>query len=915
MNPNEKLIIAYNKSQSTWEDITEETQFIRPKTYYGHPSGYEVTFQSGKTYPYNLESIKYMNTPQIIDITNHDFYVNGHLYFDIKKVLKFENIFKIFHTSGNTTITFNFKLKARDTLSQTNIFMYYKALADYAQQNYTSEDSIQAFIHKQYQQMAKVKSSSCLYAYFTGVNQSLNNSNTPLFPFDFNLSQKKALITALNHQVSIIEGPPGCGKTQTILNILMNLVYQNMRVAVVSNNNTAISNIVEKLQESHLDFLCALLGNKDNKTQFFMEKADIQSQQHYLNAFKHYDPLKLESFDLTAFNNFLDQLHTYENERAQLQIDIEAIKLEYNHFLVKFKNELDSNLIQLKPRASEAYLKAKVYIETTRKWTFWSKYKLRSIYKIANKWLKTLNPLILQLENDYYVSKLKEITNRISELDDYLTKNDFNQVKAKYIEKSKGVLYQKLKSSYFSRPREDYAIDDYKHNFEQFTRQYPIILSTAHSLLTSIDKDAMFDYLIVDEASQSELLSSILSMSVAKNIIVVGDSKQLDQIDDTELEAISIKLAQKCNVPKPYLYNHNSLLSSIKAVFPKAPVTLLKEHYRCHPTIINFLNQKFYDNELIVMTKMQGEAPIELIQLGPGNHARKNPNGSGQYSQREIDESLAYLEAHPIQDLGIITPFRYQALKYQERLLDYPAIESDTVHRFQGRQKDTILLSTVVNSIEKTEQNERLYDFINNPKLFNVAISRAKHKIILIGSEGVFQSEHNHFSDFIAYAKYHTEGTKLTKATVTSVFDSLYGISNELYKNSDKLIITERLILNLIQDTLQTHTPLKVSMHVSLNKILKDFSIFDEVETKYLNHYLTHVDFLIYNPITKQNVLAIEVDGIQYHEQSEKQTLRDQIKNKAFQVNHIPLLRLKTNGSSEKYLIETALNARPNDHT
>jgi superfamily I DNA and/or RNA helicase len=908
MNPNDKLLLLFNKTKSSWEDATEKVVSFKETYKYGNHSGYMVTFTSGKTYPYNRMSLKFYTDPIQLDIKDKDVYVDNQLYMDIQKILQFVHVYKIFHKSGNTTLSFKVSLKEKNTNSQTGILNYYKDLAYYAHKYANNDDSIQSFIHNQYQNIHKVDKESALFAFTTGIHQTHNNTLTPIFPFEFNQSQKSSLMAALNNQVSIIEGPPGCGKTQVILNILMNLIYQDKKVAVVSNNNTAIQNVLEKLQESHLDFLCAKLGNSENKSNFFLEQFNISSQQKYMEDFQNYDPQKSSQFVLYANNQLLDTLHNKENELSQLKIQLEQIKKEYEHYQVKFNEEIETNLLQLYNRTSEQYLNAKSFIESTRLWGFWNKLKLQWIHKISPKRLNSINSLIIQLENAYYKSKLEELNQNIEYVELYLKQNDFNQIKSNYIEKSKGLLFEKLKQSHLLYRKETYTIDDYKLHFDEFIKQFPILLSTSHSLINSIDKDMLFDYLIVDEASQSELLSSVLAMSAAKNIIIVGDSKQLDQIDDDGLKDISIKLAEKYRVTGAYLYNNNSLLGSIKQVFPKAPVTLLKEHYRCHPTIINFLNQKFYDNELIVMTTMTKNEPIELIQLVSGNHARKNPNGSGMYSQREIDEVYAYIQEHPIKDLGIITPFRIQAQKYAEKFEDDLSIEADTVHRFQGRQKNTIVLSTVVNSIEKTEQNERLIDFINNPKLFNVALSRAKHKVILVGSEGLFNSKNNHFSDFIQYARYQTDFTKLTKATVTSVFDSLYEASNKQIQNN-KLIITEQLILDLINEILKQYTNLKVSMHVSLNKLLSSYDSFNEQEQNYLKHNLAHVDFLIYNNTTKMNVLAIEVDGIQYHEQSEKQSLRDAIKNKAFELNQIPLLRLKTNGSNEKNLIESKLQS------
>ena len=67
-----------------------------------------------------------------------------------------------------------------------------------------------------------------------------------------NQSQKKAIINSLTNKVSIIEGPPGTGKTTTILSLIANLICQNKKVIVVSKNNSAVDNIIEEYDK--LDF-------------------------------------------------------------------------------------------------------------------------------------------------------------------------------------------------------------------------------------------------------------------------------------------------------------------------------------------------------------------------------------------------------------------------------------------------------------------------------------------------------------------------------------------------------------------------------------------------------------------------------------------------------------------------------------
>lgn len=71
-----------------------------------------------------------------------------------------------------------------------------------------------------------------------------------IYPFRFNLSQKKAMENIYKSNISVIQGPPGTGKTQTILNIIVNLaIMQNKTVAVVSNNNEAVKNVKDKLKK------------------------------------------------------------------------------------------------------------------------------------------------------------------------------------------------------------------------------------------------------------------------------------------------------------------------------------------------------------------------------------------------------------------------------------------------------------------------------------------------------------------------------------------------------------------------------------------------------------------------------------------------------------------------------------------
>lgn len=83
---------------------------------------------------------------------------------------------------------------------------------------------------------------------------------------------------------------------------------------------------------------------------------------------------------------------------------------------------------------------------------------------------------------------------------------------------------------------------------------------------------------------------------------------------------------------------------------------------------------------------------------------------------------------------------------------------------------------------------------------------------------------------------------------------------------------------------------------ISLKLLLK----INEEEAKYVGHYATHLDFVIYNKLDKNPVLVIEVDGYGYHREGSRQNERDAMKNKILETYGLPLLRFSTTGSGER---------------
>ena len=300
------------------------------------------------------------------------------------------------------------------------------------------------------------------------------------------------------------------------------------------------------------------------------------------------------------------------------------------------------------------------------------------------------------------------------------------------------------------------------------------------------------------------------------------------------------------------------------------------------------------------MTEDHGEKALKLVLTVPGHHERDHMN------QRQIDaiqkEVLPEL-AFQREEIGIIAPYKNQARQI-EKELNSPQIDVSTVHKFQGREKDAIILSTV---------DDIITPFSDDPNLLNVAVSRAKKELIVVASE-MKQPEGSNIGDLIGYIRYHN--CDVQHSAVSSVFDYLYKQYRETrlaYLQKRGRISeydSENLMYHLIRDELEKREDqtLDVIFHQPLYLLIRDQVRLNRKERDFINNGLSHLDFLIYNRVSKQPILAIEVDGYQYHKEGTAQAERDRLKNHILEQYKIPLIRFATNGSNESKLLSDKLD-------
>ncbi|MED2977852.1 AAA domain-containing protein [Bacillus swezeyi] len=766
-----------------------------------------------------------------------------------------------------------------------------------------------------------IRVDSALYAYFEKKSKSLGDARNIIFPFGLNLSQIQAVESAFSSQISVIEGPPGTGKTQTILNLIANIIIKGQTAAVISNNNAAVSNVKEKLEKAGFSFLMASLGNKENQKQFFNQLPQVPGDINDWSIEPEKESELLHNIiEDTALIKDLFQL---QNRQAILKQQIKDLKTERVYFKehMRTQERLEPKLLPFYRFDNTKILNfmADEVMNNEKRMTFFKKMKYLLYYGLYNFKLMgdslQKQKILTELQYKFYNQKIMELENELEQVNKTLRTKNFEEINKRIQEHS--VLY--FKSKIHQTQKRDFFVHfdqkNYKRssNFNIFKRRFPIVLSTAFSLMDSIPSGYLFDYLIIDEASQLELVPGILALSCAKKVIIVGDTKQLPHIPDQKISSGMMGI-EPC-----FDYAKHSMLHSILEVFKEnIPVTLLKEHYRCHPMIIKFCNERYYNGELIPLTKTDdnSEPSIVLIKTAKGNHMRIFGNGS-RYNIREIEslqeETIRDLTfSNDYQDIGFIAPYNGQinaANEYMEK-----EIIKNTVHKFQGRECDGIIFSTVLDKKARKIDIE----FVDDSALINVAVSRAKKRFVLVSNVDIFKKSNKEISELIRYMEYYTESSLYHESNVISVFDLLYKEFSEVLlkrerklKDSDSKFKSERIIANLLRDIFDEDKYKKFNFQRDylLKDLLRKTSHLSPEEQKFIQTS-AHCDFLIHYKMGNEPAGVIEVDGAAYHNKSNReQSRRDSLKDSILRKSGIPLLRLKTIESGEYNKVKEFLNS------
>jgi hypothetical protein len=703
------------------------------------------------------------------------------------------------------------------------------------------------WIHKEFDYLAETRQSNQIStpekAFFGEMSYDLVVSKQPLdemiiMDFELNPDQIRSIHNGLNDPITYVQGPPGTGKTTAIHSLLVSAFFNERTVLVSSNNNKPINDLYAKLkymkkEESYDIYMPILrLGNDQSvleSLKFVKETLEkVRSLQPIQAALDNH-----KTKNKKRFKTFNETLVRYE-ERQSIKERMDVLK----QMTEQFGDELRAaSMLQEQMNAYHRRYEELRFVDddTVRKNLLHAD---RSFYS----WMSYTSIWHYRMLLDDEYKDLFEILH-LERKEDLL--KQFNQFIANGA------------------------------NLRRLLCVFPIIMTTNQSAYRLGEPDRYFDLVVMDEAGQCSIGYALIPILRGERLVLVGDEKQLRPVLSLSKEANKIFMKQY-RVPSIYNYNQSSILMLMKEVDQFSKKILLREHYRCRKQIIDFCNQKYYGNNLIIHDKSEEQSvfAFDVKQEQERRPVIKNT------SKKEIDAIIKYIQDNHIENCGVVSPFHNQAqlMKEEFERAGLGQIPTGTVHLFQGDEKDVIFFSLAVTK----HSSNRTYGWLkSNEELINVAMTRARKQFYLVGDIDNLKSRASEEESDIDGLLKHIEskGTALIKP------------SDELHTQKTRAYLSEKEkeLYETLRHLFSVGNAYYVEKQVKVSQVLEQFA------TNQLFDYGTKsvFDFVVYSKGLMDHLeLVIELDGPE-HEEDEEVKANDVMKQKICDDNGIKLLRIK----------------------
>lgn len=590
-------------------------------------------------------------------------------------------------------------------------------------------------------------------------------------PLSLSDSQENVIKSLENNTFVAVYGPPGTGKSQTIVNLVSHLIANGKTVLVASRMDKAVDVVAERLNELGAPFLALRAGRLNYQKQLSFQLQDLLSNKVDLDS-EYENALFVDVKDMKELLNTIKDLESKSESILKFEQqwhDISVQKSEQEKLLgeIQFvkeslkKGEIDQ-VVDLVKKIEKNLEKTGFFASISN---YSNKNKLKKILKLSDfsENYENINKLKAELDISKLSCDMRIIEANIQKLGNLHVMSEqirmlkrkqrnlaVDILKGKRREALKGLLRDQIKrqrlivhtKSLVERKKnlQNRLLEG--EDFKPLMEAFPCWCVTTYAISGSLPmKPGLFDVAIIDEASQCDIASCFPILFRAKRAVVVGDDKQLPHLSFLE-KAKEQSFLSQYGIPDKYQlmwrFRTNSMFD-LANYYSMNPV-LLDEHFRSLPPVINFSNREFYGDRIRIMRRDSHNAKVlelEVVKDGKVDFdaTRNLP---------EVEAIVAKLQELIIEDerknsdnpvsIGIISPFRAQveqlktsvARVLSEHMIRKHKIEIGTAHTFQGDERDVILMSWAFapNSFPQS------LTFLQKPNLFNVAITRARYKII-----------------------------------------------------------------------------------------------------------------------------------------------------------------------------------------
>ncbi|XP_071375974.1 putative helicase mov-10-B.1 isoform X1 [Centroberyx affinis] len=335
----------------------------------------------------------------------------------------------------------------------------------------------------------------------------------------------------------------------------------------------------------------------------------------------------------------------------------------------------------------------------------------------------------------------------------------------------------------------DESQDSFVFPQKEILMQYKVIITTmvtAGRLVSGGIPSGHFTHVFVDEGGQAVEPECVIAVAGLLHpekgqLVLAGDPQQLGPILRSPLAlqyGLGLSLLERLMRENP-LYQK----STDSGHFDNRFVTKLLRNYRSHPAILKIPNELFYENELQVFADQWDREAycnwehlpkkgFPVIFHGVMGKDEREANSPSFFNVSEIEVLVDYLtklmqtqgkKGLPklsAKDIGIIAPYRKQVEKIQKALKsvsaqnrwnDIKELKVGSVEEFQGQERKVIMVSTVRSSTSYVKMDQDFnIGFLSNEKRFNVAITRAKSLLIVVGNPVILNKDPT-WEKFISY--------------------------------------------------------------------------------------------------------------------------------------------------------------------